>query len=208
MINKKVFHFLSLFNWGKVLHKISKIKYFHQGFSGFASVADNHPPIIKIILYLCERESDAYPIKRIEPMEDKSLLGGCYVIRMHDDFEIIDEVETGFNDNFELVIRLTRSYSEFEQRKFKDPVCWMEAFIPRDEAYDISKKLGVSLIDLPEKLAVLADKHDLHEINVNPQDCLEVFYQQKALLEKYGAHPDDRYKPAKYLNGTLHLPWH
>ena len=50
--------------------------------------------LIKIILYLCERESDAHLIKNIEPMEDKSLLGGCYVIRMHDDFEIIDEVDS------------------------------------------------------------------------------------------------------------------
>ena len=137
-----------------------------------------------------------------------SLFGTHFVLGMHDDFEIIDEVEVGFSECFELVIRLKRTCYGWEEEDFEDATCWIDAYLGRDEAYSVSRRMGVELIDLPRHLAKQAGDYGEWEMHVTPQMCWETFNELRALLESHGAAPAIRYRHARLSNGKSFIPWH
>lgn len=140
-------------------------------------------------------------------MEDNSLFNSSLVIGMHDDLEIIDEVEVGFNDNLELVVRIERTHYGFTAEDLDETKCWIDACIPREEAFKVSRKLRVPLNKLPFKLAQSAESFGEWEMHVTPQMCWETFHELLALLEGNGAKPTLRNHPCVRYDGTPYLPW-
>ncbi|MCH5326941.1 MAG: hypothetical protein J1E29_07035 [Duncaniella sp.] len=137
-----------------------------------------------------------------------SLFGTQFVLGMHDDCEIIDEVEVGFSETFELVIRLKRTCYGWVAEDFEDTTCWIDAYLGREEAYRVSRRMGVQLTDMPGYMAKQAGDYGENEMRVTPQMCWETFNELCAMLEGNGATPAIRYRHARLSNGRSFIPWH
>lgn len=141
-------------------------------------------------------------------MNNDSLFGSHYVFGMHDDLDLIDELEVGFNENRELVIRLSRTCYGWVAEDFSDAKCWIEAYVSRDEAYQVATRLKVPLTELPDHIASSASDYGEHDIDITMQACWEGFNELIALLESHGARPAIRKKYAIRKNGQKYSPWH
>lgn len=69
------------------------------------------------------------------------------VTSSHDDCEVYDDVEVGYNERFELVIRRTTD-DGYLHRVDVD-----EFYADRESAYRLSRRMNVRMISLPETIA-------------------------------------------------------
>lgn len=85
-----------------------------------------------------------------------------------DDQPIVEDLSIGYSDTLELVVRI--EHTDYEE----DDRCSLEAVVTKDDAFELSKRLGVGMQNLPGKIAEEFDSYD-KIINARFSDVHECF---------------------------------
>lgn len=128
------------------------------------------------------------------------------VVGTHDDGDIVDELEVGFNEDLELVIRISRNYYNWIAEDMKDPECHMDMVVDKEGAYRLSRRLNVPLAELHHHLAQKVDLSSVDEYFAECQDVWEGFCELRAFLEINKCPYHIRKKYAIGLEGRT-MPW-
>lgn len=92
-----------------------------------------------------------------------------FIFGSHDDFSIILDLYVGYDNDFNLVILC-------EQTNYERPdsICALCAIVEKEEAYKLSRKLNVSMNDLPREISNAMSHYE--KINCpEPSDVRDCF---------------------------------
>ena len=130
------------------------------------------------------------------------------VLCTHEDFDAIEDVEVGFNEKFELVMRLSLTLYGWAGEHFDDPRCHIEAYLSRDESYRLSKRLKVPLAKLHGVVADAVDPELAKEIFPSQDDTWAAFRQMTDFVLRHGARYKIRYKDGHSNLFGSYNRWH
>lgn len=103
-----------------------------------------------------------------------------YIISSHEDCDYYVNVEVGYNERFELVVRMSidDSYEGIEYIN--------EAYATRDAAYELSRRMKTPMVNLPAKLA--QGCRTAHHAGDFPsaRDINDSYREVLAMLDRYG----------------------
>ncbi len=96
------------------------------------------------------------PMKKTFPSRE-DLICFAYVFNSHDDFSVVENLYTGFDSGFNLIVvceHIDYDYPEYN--------CATYAIVKKEEAYCLAKRLKVSLHDLPKEISdAMSDWHEI-----------------------------------------------
>ena len=122
----------------------------------------------------------------------------------HDDFDIFESVDVGINESFELVVRLEAHLYGIFREGLTDNVCWVEAYASRDAAYDLSRNMNVSMVDLPAKMVRRCAGARGDDVFPEAGEMRECFFELVAMLDAHDCPYRIRHKyatgPTKRVN--------
>lgn len=130
------------------------------------------------------------------------------IISSHEDFEVIDDLEAGFNEQFELIIRLSREYNGWTGEDMDDPKCAIEMIVSKENAFKLAQRLKTPLAQLHNRIAAsVSPKWDDYDPFPEPSDIWYSFCQLRAFLEMNKCPYRTARKFAKGPQGRFN-PWH
>lgn len=120
----------------------------------------------------------------------------AWVLCTHEDFDLIDDVEVGFNEKFELVVRLSRTFYGWLAEDMEDTICYIEAYASFDEAYRLARHLDVSMKDLHRTVAANVDPSYGKKAFVTHDDTWNAFSEIIDFISRNNCRYGIRYKYA------------
>lgn len=127
--------------------------------------------------------------RKLPEVED--LICTCYVFNSHEDFSVAEDLYTGFDSNFNLIILC--KHTDYDEPDYN---CSTYAIVDKDEAYRLAKRLKVSLCLLPKEIG--AYMADWDEIDCPlPEDVRACFKDITECLIDEGCHLRILRKPSR-----------
>lgn len=113
----------------------------------------------------------------------------------HDDVDIYYDAVVGYNERLELVVRL--SISDYDERGKNIS----EVYVTRDDAYALSRRLNVRMLELPSRLARCAVVSRRSAINPPASEIRDSFREVIARLDYY--HCPYRWRHMRWVKDSM-----